>query len=163
MRKNIYLILLLLVTLFASCTTIKKTSSTADVASSVYTHPVVADLDVMPVKAEKTFTWNFFPFNIGEPDIEDVKQNVTAELLAENGADVLVERQFIFTRETWGLRSMTVTGFPAKIKNFRNATPEEISILEAVHNQDCTNGVAVKNEGGTWSIITGFFKNLFGH
>ena len=60
------------------------------------------------------------------------KTNLQAEVIKAAGADVLLESQFVFTKRSFGERTLTVTGYPAKFKNFRKATPEDIEALSKV-------------------------------
>ncbi len=116
---------------FGSCTTHKQTSTTAEVQTVIQQYPTVADLDVMD-KVEAKTAWSFRPFNLGEPSLSMAKGNLIAETLKEVGADVLLEPQFIFKRTPYGMRELTVTGFPAKFKNFRNATEADLKALDCV-------------------------------
>ena len=58
------------------------------------------------------------------------KDNTTAQLLEEAGADVLVEPQYVVKRRgIFRGGSVTVTGFPAKYKSFRTMTKDDAEIL----------------------------------
>ena len=131
MKRILYLSLALTALLFASCTTVRKTASTSDIRTEVMQYPTVADLDVLP-KVEQTITWNFVPFHWGQPPLDVRKTNLQAEVIKAAGADVLLESQFVFTKRSFGERTLTVTGYPAKFKNFRKATPEDIEALSKV-------------------------------
>lgn len=115
--------------LVSSCTTIYKTADTTDVKNHVSTYPEVADLDVQG-KVTKTMTWSFRPFNLGEPNKTIAKGNLIADVLKENNADVLLEPQFRFEKTQYGMRALTVTGFPATYKNFRKATDEDLNAIK---------------------------------
>ena len=100
--------------------------------------------------SDNKISYTLYPTRaIRKGGVNNIINVAVAEALEANDADVLVapeytivsKRNFFFRTK---VKEITVTGFPAKIKNFRNATPEEISILEAVHNQDCPNGVALR-------------------
>lgn len=131
MKRILYLSLALTALLFASCTTVRKTASTSDIRTEVMQYPTVADLDVLP-KVEQTITWNFVPFHWGQPSLDVRKTNLQAEVIKAAGADVLLESQFVFTKRSFGERTLTVTGYPAKFKNFRKATPADIEALSKV-------------------------------
>ncbi len=131
MKRILYLSLALTALLFASCTTVRKTASTSDIRTEVMQYPTVADLDVLP-KVEQTITWNFVPFHWGQPSLDVRKTNLQAEVIKAAGADVLLESQFVFTKRSFGERTLTVTGYPAKFKNFRKATPEDLEALSKV-------------------------------
>lgn len=131
MKRILYLSLALTALLFASCTTVRKTATTSDIKTQVMQYPTVADLDVLP-KVEQTITWNFVPFHWGQSPLDVRKTNLQAEVIKAAGADVLLESQFVFTKRSFGERTLTVTGYPAKFKNFRKATPEDIEALSKV-------------------------------
>ena len=116
----------------SSCSTIRKsTVSTVDVETSVLQYPTVADLDVMN-KVEKSITWTFNPLKFEK--LSQIKTNLMADLLKEAGADVLLEPQYTFTKVSYGERTLTITGFPAKFKNFRKANADDIHALNAVYS-----------------------------
>ena len=115
-----------------SCTTMKKsTSTTISVNSSVLQYPTVADLDVHK-KAETTVKWGFVPFNWGQPPLELRQKNLTADMIKDANADILLEPQIVFTKQPYGERTLTITGYPATFKNFRKATNEDLEALKAV-------------------------------
>ena len=115
----------------SSCTTIKKTATTAEVDNTVVTYPTVADLEVTPC-------------HIAEPKLSTAKGNLIAELLEEQKADVLLEAQFTFQRTPYGERVLTVTGFPAVYKNFRKATKSDLDAIKAIPANEKTT----YNRGG---------------
>lgn len=115
----------------ASCTTLKKTATQVHVDSAVKSI-TLADADVQPkVTAETTWSWN--PFLRDKVALR--KGNLVAETLQKCGADVLLEPQYIFTKNSFGERKIVVTGFPAKYKNFRTATPADAPLLIAIPNE----------------------------
>ena len=129
--KNLFLTIACgLALMLASCSTMTKTAATANVKTGIYQYPTVADLDIKD-KVEKEMTWSFRPFHLGEPKLSDAKGNLIAETLKECDADVMLEPQFISSRTSFGERRLTLTGFPAKFKNFRRATKEDIEALKA--------------------------------
>ena len=129
--KNLFIATALgLALTLASCSTVTKTAATADVNTAIYQYPTVADLE-RKAKVEKDMTWSFRPFHLGEPKLDTAKGNLVAETLKENDADVMLEPQFIFSRTSYGERRLTLTGFPAKFKNFRKASKEDIEALKA--------------------------------
>lgn len=135
----------------ASCSTIRKTATTAGVSTSVSQYPVVADGEVK-AKIAETVTWSWNPI---KPDkFELRKGNLVAETLQKYDADVLLEPQFIITKESYGERSITVTGFPVKYSSFRNATESDIKAIEAVNKYNST----VKYNVGKGGILKIFKK-----
>lgn len=115
--------------LLTSCTTagIFKTATTLGTASSV-TSLTIADLDVSPERVTHTF----YPSEDVQRGGEDnVRRAAEAEVLAaHNNADVLVDAQFVVTKESGSLfskpkiTSVTVTGHPAHYKNFHSVPAE---------------------------------------
>lgn len=128
---NKSLLLLISVALLSSCMVTQKMAVTAPVEDiGVHQYPTVADLDVKPQKVSKTEEWNFVPFNIGQPSLDNRKSNMIAEMLDANGGDVLLEPHTVYTKEMFGKRSLTISGFVASFDNFRKASDEDLKALE---------------------------------
>lgn len=113
--------------LMGSCTTVQKTASTADIEVKVFQYPMVVDLEISPEKISKTTDWYSFFSTMG---YETRRDNLTAEMLQEVGADVLVEPNYIHEKEFPSYHKLTVSGFPAKFKNFRKATDKDLEALK---------------------------------
>ena len=110
----------------ASCTTTIKTAKTVDVNSSVYT-ATAADLDI----ASERVTYTSVPTaDIRRGGLDNVKNAAEMELLQKYGnADVLVGAEYVVSK-SWNpilmkskVKSITVSGYPAKYKNFRSVKP----------------------------------------
>lgn len=128
MNKSI--LLTLCVVLFSSCQVTLRTGTTAPVEDiGVHQYPTVADLDVKEEKVTQTVEWNFVPFNLGQPSMKVRKSNLIAEMLQSHSGDVLLEPQTIFTKESFGKRTLTVSGFVGKFKNFRKASETDLKAL----------------------------------
>lgn len=115
----------------SSCSTISHTSQMAPVDAQVY-NLTVADMDVSKNKVSTTVEWKWTP--LSSVSIEAQKDNATAELLKEADADVVVEPQYTVKRR--GLfrgGSLTVTGYPAKYRNFRAMTPADADMVAALN------------------------------
>lgn len=114
----------------SSCSTITHTASTAGVDTQVYSL-TVADMDVSTKKVSTTVDWKWTP--LSTVSIETQKENAAAELLKETEADVVVEPQYTVKRRgIFRGGSVTVTGYPAKYRNFRAMTQsdaEKVSML----------------------------------
>lgn len=109
----------------ASCSMLKESSSTTMEVQSSLNSKTEADLEVSPQKISYTYIPNKRDRKAG---LSHVLSNATAAALKENGnADVLVERQYdaLIKYKFFGLvrkmKSVTVTGYPATYKNFRQA------------------------------------------
>jgi hypothetical protein len=139
------------VLLLSSCSTIKKTATTVAVDSSITIYPEVADLEVQK-KISSSTTWKFVPFKLGNSKLSVIKGNLVAEVLKKYNADVLLEPQFIYHKNSYGERELIVTGYPATYKNFRKATDEDLKALKICIDK---NQKVVYNSagGGIYGII----------
>lgn len=129
MKKLAFIATCFLTLMVTSCTTVKKTSASVNVEAQVKQYPTIADLDIHSKKVEKTYSWYWNPFK-REPMLSVLKGNLIAEILQETGGDVLLEPNIIYTKESFGKRTLTVFGFPATFKNFRKATEADLKALE---------------------------------
>lgn len=76
----------------------------------------LVDLEVSPVKVSNMFVTTKF---IRDGGLENCKNAAVQDLLKKNGnADVLVAPEYNYDQD---LNTITVSGYPAKYKNFRNA------------------------------------------
>ena len=119
------ILLLLSVIIFTSCSTTKSgTSKSIDIVGPGVIHkPVIADLDVEQEKISATATFN------GIESLDNARNEVIRKALKTANADVLVEPSFESTT-SGGKTDLTVYGWPAKYKNFRQLTEEDIKYLE---------------------------------
>lgn len=115
----------------SSCTSITKTSASTNVEASVEQYPLVSDL-VVGQKISKTTTWPWLLLN--PISLTDRRDNLIADMLKEYNADVLVDIETQFEKSLFGRRSLTVTGYVATFKNFRNATEDDLHILKENDN-----------------------------
>lgn len=115
--------------LFSSCSKVIKTSQHAPVDAQVSSFPTVGDLHIAPQRVSKTVSWKWNPFNT--TSLSARKENIKADLIKESGADILVEPEFVQHTSFCNLLggSLTVSGYPATLDNFRSATPEDIAAL----------------------------------
>lgn len=111
--------------MMGSCTTVQKTAQTATIEARVVQYPTVADLEVSPQKISASTSWvSLFSLT----SYSTRKTNLTAEMLKSAEADVLVEPQYIHTRTLFN-HDLEISGYPAKLKNFRKATEEDLKAL----------------------------------
>lgn len=155
-----YVFLLIACLGFASCKTLKKsTSVTQNIDVNINQYPTMVDLSVSPQKVEKTITWEYSLFQIGQPSFADRKGNLIADIVKENGADVLLEEQSTYTKVPFGQRTLTVTGYPATYKNFRKADKEDLRALEIMNSRLVSKQTTViKNHN---SEGKGLLKRIF--
>lgn len=120
MRKALALLAFVVVAM-SSCDTLNKTARTADISSSIQ-NATVADLEVSD---RISYTMNPVPKDIQRGGMENVKQAAEAEALEKKGgnADILLEPQYVLVKKKtfFGskVESVTVSGRPARYKNFR--------------------------------------------
>lgn len=83
-----------------------------------------ADLNISEerVSMSKVWTLNF----LSATSLEQRKANLIIELCRREGADILVDPQFTYTKRVLGGGKLTVSGYPAKYTNFRTMTDKEI-------------------------------------
>lgn len=86
-----------------------------------------AELDISPAKVTKSVSWtmNF----LSPTSLEQRKTNLINDLCKETGADIIVDPQFTYKRRILGGGKLTLTGYPAKYRNFRNLNETEIDSL----------------------------------
>lgn len=105
----------------ASCTTITKTSKTAESPVSLLS-ATVADLEPVTPKRE-SFDYNV-PVEVRRGGKTNAKRAAEKALLEKFDADVLLEPQYVITSESslFGKKivKVTVSGRPAKYKNFHS-------------------------------------------
>lgn len=130
MTKNLLAAALVAVAFLTSCTTVRQTAQTASVDYRVEQLPVVADLTVLPPATAET-EWEQTPVLRLLMPVGQRLANLEAELLAKQGADVLLEPQHSSELRRWGYCSLRLTGYPARLSNFRTATPADLEALRA--------------------------------
>lgn len=152
MMRKIALFSVVVLMMLASCSSVEKTATITKIETNVIQNPTIADLDVRMEKVEKTVSWgieifNRIPFNTR-------LENLVAEILKENDADVLVEPHFIYQIDG-GIKTLTVFGFPAKFNTFRNATESDLEILKYSSSSDSNkdNSTSYKISNGFGNII----------
>ena len=126
LSTNIVFIFIFLLTLTSCSTALKRnTAKTMDIyGSGVIQKPVIVDLDVEDKKITGTAT-----ATSGSSE-SAVKELAVANALKEAKADVLVEPKFEVDIQN-GKMTATVTGFPARYKNFRSIRQEDTELLKA--------------------------------
>lgn len=124
--KKIFVILII-ASAFAvtSCSTVKKSATTRNIAPAI-TAAVLSDLEVSNQKV----TYTLYPTaEVRRGGLQNCIETAVSEALAANGGDVLVETQTAVVELNPGrkVKSVTVTGYPAKYKNFRQASEETLN------------------------------------
>ena len=122
-RKGFFIVAVALAAV--SCTTTTKTAREESVPYAMY-NATVADLDV----ASQRITYTLDPSaDICRGGLGNCKEAAIKEALEKNGnADLLVEPQFVISMKRGLFRkkvkSVTVSGRPAKYKNFRSLSDD---------------------------------------
>lgn len=86
-----------------------------------------ADLIISENSVSKSVSWVTSLFS--RTDLEQRKSNLINQLCREVGADILVDPQFSYSKRFLGGGKLTVRGYPAKYKNFRPLSEEQIDSL----------------------------------
>ncbi len=130
--KNLFIILMASAFAMTSCSTVYKTATTRNVEPTIAA-VTLSDLDV----SNEKITYTLIPTKkVRRGGLKNCINTAISEALALNGGDVLIEtQQAIITRGGGVMRkikSVTVTGYPAKYKNFRPA--DDKTLKEALVN-----------------------------
>ncbi|MDE5822895.1 MAG: hypothetical protein K2H63_10525 [Paramuribaculum sp.] len=129
--KKLFIILMVSAFAMTSCSTVYKTATTHNVEPTIAA-VVLSDLDVSNEKITYTLTPKA---RVRRGGLRNCINTAISEALALNGGDVLIEtQQATITRGLYvrKIKSVTVTGYPAKYKNFRPA--DDKTLKEAVVN-----------------------------
>ena len=131
MRKSLILAASIAVAALSSCTTTSNNAYTVT-PETMIVNMTVADLDVSQDQVSATVSWNWNPFKT----VGSREKAAEAEVLKASGADILVEPVFEVTHRGF-LRggSVTVTGHPAKLVNFRPMTMGDAAIIATLKNK----------------------------
>lgn len=117
----------------ASCGSTKKynEAKTVDIKTEVIQYPTLVDLKVDPVKITTTIVCDY-----DKRGLQIIKDNALAQAAKGVGADVIVEPMYELVFKGKKVK-VTLTGFPARYVNFRNATQEDILLLDVFRRHDC--------------------------
>jgi hypothetical protein len=122
MKKVMFILIAL--SLISCSTTKSGTAKTMDIVGAGVIHkPVIVDLDVKQEKASKTVVLT----NV--LSLDNAKNEAVRELLKEKSADILVEPTFDSKTKN-GKTELTVYGWTANYKNFRQVEEKDIKLLE---------------------------------
>lgn len=140
--------------LATSCSTVYKTASVQQVKSPI-TSATIADIEVVGPKITYTYS---VPKRVAKVGIQNSLNAAVSEALANagKGGDVLIDMQYSITRK-WvffggnRVRSITVTGIPARYTNFRSANDETMQKIvlqnEGVTKRDHSSAPGVRHGG----------------
>ena len=161
MKKILFLSLMFIALVATSCKTftITDVSATCQQPSTYINTATVADLEVSDERISFTFQPSIEVRNGG--DLNVIKTAIREALRVNGGGDILVNLEYITVskKNGWSWRyicsdihEITVSGYPAKYKNFRNLNdsiwaptklyPENITINKtSVHNKTSLQSV----------------------
>lgn len=130
--KKLFIILMVSAFAMTSCSTVYKTATTRNVEPTIAA-VTLSDLDVSDTKITYTLTPTK---KVRRGGLKNCINTAISEALAQKGGDVLIETQQAIVVRGRGflgkIKSVTVTGYPAKYKNFRPA--DDKTLQEAVVN-----------------------------
>lgn len=134
MRKIIALIAISVIA--TSCSTVRMaTSTSAAVDLSITQYPIVVDLEIAPEVASTEVRWSYVESLLKSATIKRSQSTIIFDMLKNHNADVLVEERVQMTKVPFGETTIIITGYPAKFKNFRKATKEEIKEISQLRGQ----------------------------
>ena len=157
MKKNLCLLLIFVGVCATSCKTftITDVSATCQQPSTYINTATVADLEVSNERISFTFQPSM-QVRLGG-DLNVIKTAIREALRVNGGGDILVNLEYITVckKSGWGrstIHEVTVSGYPAKYKNFRNLDdsiwaptklyPENVTINKtSVHNKTSVQSV----------------------
>lgn len=128
---------------FSSCGTMRSTSTTRtartlEIEADIQQLPTVADLVVDTVLAKNDTSWTNISFKHVMLKSE-MRKVLLGEMLENTNADVIVQpREKVQTKVYHPFKqsyTMQVVGYPARYRNFRTATEEDLRILQGLDPQ----------------------------
>lgn len=125
--KKVFLLMCVAALTITSCSTVKKTATTRKVTAPIAA-AVIGELEV----SNQKITYTLEPSRkVRKGGLENCVNTAISEALEKNDrSDVLIETQKAIVQR-YGLfgrkiKSVTVTGYPAKYKNFKSADEETV-------------------------------------
>lgn len=116
------------ITTLMSCSSLKSTTNTSKTlpiyGAGVIQKPVIVELDVKQAKVTAAVTGKM------GSNMDVLKAEAVSKAVKNAGADVLVEPTYTIVTQR-GTSTVTVTGFPATYKNFRDITIEDVPLIKA--------------------------------
>lgn len=130
MKKSLLLFAVALVSLSSCKTTTTHTATTEEIYSTIINRSN-ADLNVSGTKISYTFIPTKAHKRAGEKGV--IRAAVAKALEVNGNADVLVAPQYEVTKSRRGVKSVTVTGYPAKYSNVHNTTIKEAEVVNVLN------------------------------
>lgn len=159
------LYIILLAAGMSSCSMLHQSATTRtarsfEIDTDIKQMPTVADLVVDSIYAREDTTWTniLFKYTVTKANMRDV---LIGEILEQNNADVLVQPREKITntihhpfKQTY---SMEIFGYPARYRNFRTATEEDIRILNGIDPQPVNYNTIYIGGGFTGQPVAGAY------
>ena len=133
-------------TVAVTATTIDYSESTSrvlDAKSNLLVMPIVANLDIAKTKFVHVESEAFANVKVNNSTIANIEKYKRAALgcaTKASGADILISPNIEVVTEN-GRFIITVTGYPAKYKDFRNATAKDIELVKEAN--EANDGVSM--------------------
>jgi len=126
--KRISTVIITLISLTVASCGMKTTTNTAKTlrvyGAGVIQKPVIVELDVKQTKVTATVSRKL------TTNLDAVKAEAVSLAIKNAGADVLVEPTYTIV-STRGTTTVTVTGFVATYRNFRDIKMEDVPLIKA--------------------------------
>ncbi len=129
---NKYIIYFIFLVFLSSCSTMSRLNSAAteDIDKrGIVQSPMMLDMDVSDTKITGVAQ---------AKNKEDAKKNAVANALEGTGADLLIDPNYYITSST-GRVTVSVTGYPATYKNFRQYKPLTNNYVDEVEGNESTD------------------------
>ncbi len=132
------LLLAAVVFLTTSCSMARRvqTARSVTIEGKVTQMPTVAELDVAPQQAKADAEWVNHLFK-GSTSLKTQEQELIAQILSSADADILIEPKIAHESRRHWFRSnhrLTISGYPARYKEFRTATMEDIEKINELRH-----------------------------
>ena len=141
-------------------TTISDVNTANFIDGGIFVTPVVADLDIRPNRITET-TKLTFPLST-RPDMIDLRRQAIANAILKADADVLIEPIFNIdvntnTQTSQAEYTMTIRGYPASYRNFRQITQRDTLMLNYIKPLQSGIDMIVTDHGivSSHQLITG--------
>lgn len=115
----------------ATYTIVESTATFLEPSSVIVTSPLIADIKIIGDKISyvEPDALKIFPLTDFD-QLPKLRSLIVGRAVNKLGADLLVGTSFDMVTTEAGELKVTVTGYPAKYCNFRNATYEEVQTLD---------------------------------
>ena len=120
MKKVLFFSAMVTAMAFTSCKTTTRTATS--VKPDVWVNCAAeADLDIKKERVSITLSGS----DVKCYTLNQIKENAAAKALESAHADVLLDPQYVVVKKLTGIKSVTVSGIPAKYINLRSVKPSK--------------------------------------